>query len=498
MSNRPTLAPARTIAGVIVALVAMIASPGSASAHTDFVSSAPADGSTVVGPVSTVTVEFTNPAVVSGDGFQLLDPDGVVRAPDALDPTDGTTFIATFDPPLEPGVYGFRWDVQAGDAHPIQGSFRFTVEAPPTTTDAGTVAGAADADPTTVDSTAVPAVPSAGGASDVATLDEFLEAGDDVGSIVGRVGRTMSMAGTIAAAGIIAALVAFVRGRRDELRALIGWVRLAGVVVIAGGVTEFAALDETQTAGVTDLIGTKPGTAALLKVGAGLLVFFGFGDRSGTIGTAPRSLSSAAAVQADVGVPDVVPGGDPDVDASWSPDGTTAVGVVGLLLGIVSFSFDGHTVSRGPWLVHALVNLVHVGTVAVWVGGVISMTALAVLRRRRAERTGLAAMVIRFSKIAAISLGALAVAGIVMIWMVVDGPSDVVSTDWGRVLLVKVVVVGIAAGMGAYNHFALRPALEQQPADPALTRHLRISLSIESAAFVAVIVLTAILVGSAT
>jgi len=90
------------------------------------------------------------------------------------------------------------------------------------------------------------------------------------------------------------------------------------------------------------------------------------------------------------------------------------------------------------------------------------------------------------------------VAGLVMAWMVIDGPTDLWSTDWGRVLLAKIVVVAVAAGMGAYNHFSLRPALEQRPADPALVRHLRTSLMIESAAFVVVIVLTAILVGSAT
>ena len=59
-------------------------------------------------------------------------------------------------------------------------------------------------------------------------------------------------------------------------------------------------------------------------------------------------------------------------------------------------------------------------------------------------------------------------------------------------------LVAIAAGMGGYNHFALRPALELRPTDPSLVRHLRISISIESAMFFVVIVLTAILVGSAT
>ncbi len=480
---------------VMVSLVAVVAMPGSASAHTDFDSSVPADGSIVAGPVSIVTVNFTNPAIESGDGFQLLDPDGVVREPVSLDPTDGTTFIATFDPPLDAGVYGFKWDVQAGDAHPIQGSFQFTVETS-TPTSTAPPADAATNTPTTTATTAP--VGAADDSSVPPSLEEFLASDADTGSIVGRVGRSLSMGGSIFAAGVIAALVAFVRGRRDELSSLIGWVRLAGLVIIAGGVVEFAALDETQSMGVIDVLGTKPGVAALLKLVAGVLIFVGFGDRSGRFVTAPRSLSSAVAIEIDEQRPYLVANENVEAEASWAPNATAAIGLAGLLVALASYWFDGHTVSRGPWFVHALANLVHVASAGVWVGGVFAMTALAVLRRRRSERTGLAAMVVRFSTIAGISLGALAVAGLMMTWFVIDGPSDLWSTAWGQVLLAKVAIVAVAAGMGAYNHFSLRPALEQQPADPALIRHLRISLSIESAVLVLVIVLTAVLVGSAT
>ena len=501
MTNGQNLARLRMVlVGLMVAILVTVASPGAVSAHTDFDSSIPVDGSTVDGPLTTVTVNFTNPAVESGDGFELLGPDGVVREPVSLDPTDGTTFIATFDPPLEAGAYGFRWDVQAGDAHPIQGSFQFTVVDPPTTTEAApdTTVPSSGTPTETVASTIAPVDDASEGSPDAASLEAFLDSGDDTGSVVGRVGRSMSTAGTIFAVGVIAALIAFVRGRRDELRSLIGWVRLAGFVIIAGGITEFAALDETQTDGVVDVMRTKPGIAAVLTVLAGILIFVGFGDRSGKIAAVPRSLSSAAAIEVETPRSDVMPRDDLDADVRWSPDATAAAGMVGLVLGLVSDWFDGHTVSRGPWFVHALANLVHVASAAIWVGGVFAMTTIAILRRRRAARTGLVTMVVRFSTIAAISLGALATAGLVMTWFVIDGPSDLWSTDWGQVLLAKVLVVAFAAGMGAYNHFSLRPALERQPTDPSLIRHLRTSLAVESAAFVVVIVLTAVLVGSAT
>ncbi|MEZ5298763.1 MAG: copper resistance protein CopC [Ilumatobacteraceae bacterium] len=118
-----------------IAACVLVFWPAAASAHTDFESSTPTDGETVDGPLSEVIVEFTNPAEPAGEGFELLDPSGVVRAPTSIDPTDGTAFVLTFDPALSDGTYGLRWQVRAGDAHPIDGSFSFTVVgAAPTTT----------------------------------------------------------------------------------------------------------------------------------------------------------------------------------------------------------------------------------------------------------------------------------------------------------------------------------------------------------------------------
>ena len=85
----------------------------------------------VAGPLDQVIVDFTNPANVAGEGFELLDPSGTVRTPTMIDPTDGTSFVLRFDPPLTAGTYGVRWRVQAGDAHPIEGSFTFQVTLPP-------------------------------------------------------------------------------------------------------------------------------------------------------------------------------------------------------------------------------------------------------------------------------------------------------------------------------------------------------------------------------
>lgn len=490
----------RALIAVLASIVIALGWSNVAFAHTDFDSSDPADQATVDGPLASVAVNFTNPASPSGEGFELLDPSGEIRVPTAIDETDGTTFVLHFDPPLTAGTYGVRWKVQAGDAHPIDGTFQFEVIEPvpaSTTPTATTVpAAAAVSPPTTAAPVAVADEP-----ADEA-LGKFFAAGaaTDDGASLGGFGRTITTLGTIFGVGALAALMWVIRGRRDELRHLIAWIRLAGIVIAAGGLIELAALQSSQSAAVGEILVTKPGLAATFKLIGGMAVWFGFHDRAGQIVAPARSLS--AAVAADLQPVGLTSAGeiaiDRDNEHRWTATTTAALGLAGYTLVLASYWFDGHTVSKGPWLFHSLVNFVHLGAAAVWGGGVLAMTTVAWLRRRRSERVGMAAMVVRFSTLATISLAALIAAGLAMTVMILDSPGDLFGTEWGRLLVVKTMVVAIAAGLGGYNHFRLRPALEASPDDPGLLRELRISLTIESVVFGLVVILTAWLVAAAT
>ena len=497
--------------GALFALLATLGAGQVAFAHTDFDSSVPTDGAVVEGPLSQVTVNFTNPAEPAGEGFELLDPGGSIRTPSSVDATDGTTFVLTFDPALEAGTYGFRWKVRAGDAHPIDGSFTFEVTVQPSeptiTVPAAAVTPASNAAaPVTVAPVVEDATPPAGddaGAADGAdaSLDAFVNAGS-AGSggtdAVGRVGRTLTVLGTIFGIGVLAALIWTIRGAREELDAQLAWVRLAGLVVFTGGFIEYAAFVESDSGvALGDLFGTKPGVAAALKMVGGIAVVVGFHGRAGRMVAPAHSLSAAMATDLDA---DPATTSDPATHGEhrWAPTSAAAVGFAGYALVLASFWFDGHTVSKGSWVVHAAVNLVHLGAAAVWGGGVFAMTTVAWMRRRRSERLGLAAMVVRFSSLATVSLVAVIVAGLVMTWMILDTPGDLFGTQWGRLLIAKTAAVAVAAGLGGYNHLRLRPALERRPDDPALARELRISLAIESAVFVVVVALTSVLVAAAT
>jgi copper transport protein len=487
---------ARLVLAAILATVVMAFGWSNvASAHTDFESSIPTDQEVVAGPLDQVIVSFTNAANAAGEGFELLDPSGTVRTPSSIDPTDGTSFVLRFDPPLTVGTYGVRWKVQAGDAHPIEGTFTFEVTEPPPALSVATTVPAVAAP---ITSSTVPVVVAAD--SSATALDDFLSTdatGNDAVA-VGRVGRVITFFGTIFGVGSLAALMWVIRGRRDELRTQISWIRLAGIVIATGGLIELAALQTAQDVGVGQLVDTKAGLAAVLKLVGGAVVWFGFHARAGRVVGRAHSLSAAVATDLAGPTPRTTRIDEVAGEHRWSPSSSAVFGLAGYALVLASFSFDGHTVSKGPWALHSLVNLVHLGAAAVWGGGVFAMATVVWLRRRRSERVGLSAMVIRFSTLATVSLTAVIVAGVTMTVLILDAPVDLVASAWGRILIAKTLAVAVAAGMGAYNHFKLRPALEQSPDDPALARELRTSLTIESAVLGVVTVLTAVLVGSAT
>ena len=115
--------------GMLIVVAGIVLSPATASAHTGFELSTPAEGTTIDEPVSLVTIVFTGEATPVGDQFIALTPDGVLQEASSFATVDDKIFSITFDPALSGGQVGIRWNVQAADAHPIEGSFSFTVTA---------------------------------------------------------------------------------------------------------------------------------------------------------------------------------------------------------------------------------------------------------------------------------------------------------------------------------------------------------------------------------
>ena len=182
----------------------------------------------------------------------------------------------------------------------------------------------------------------------------------------------------------------------------------------------------------------------------------------------------------------------------WVPDRSSSAAYVGVAVAIISFWFDGHTVSKGFRPLHALANSLHVIAGSVWLGGVVAMAVVLWSRHRAGLAPRAHEMVVRFSGIATIALGAVIAAGGIMAFLVLDSVGELFSTQWGQVLLLKSTAAGLAMVGGAYNHFWLLPALETDPDDPTLVAHLRSAVTAEAIMLGFVIVVTASLVAAAS
>ncbi|TFH14568.1 MAG: copper resistance protein CopC [Acidimicrobiales bacterium] len=149
----------RALLALAAAFGALLVAPATAHAHTDFDYSLPADGASVGEPVEEITVAFTLPVTLVGNGFAVLDPQNNELAPVAAT-DDDTVFRLRFDPPLAGGTAAVKYEVQAEDGHVLTGNFVFEVDAQPPTEVPAATAPPTSADTPATTSTDAPAVTS--------------------------------------------------------------------------------------------------------------------------------------------------------------------------------------------------------------------------------------------------------------------------------------------------------------------------------------------------
>ncbi len=510
----------RLAIGILIALLTLGVMAGPALAHTGFESSDPADGTTLDAPVDTITLVFSGEAAPTGDGFQVLGANGELREPTEATTADGLTWVLRFDPSIAGGQAGVRWMVKAPDAHAIDGSFAFTVTADSPATllneESGQEIAAEDEVSVLASSAQV-------------DLDTFLDTGSDPTSTplrVGAAGRMITLAGTLVGVGALIFAAVVLRGARRDVRHVLHWVRRAGLLVVAGTLVELVAQLAVDGGGrwtavwslptVSSVLFSSFGIAVALRLAGGLAMTSGaridITHASETpdpvmairelvgVGAGP---TGGFAGPEDSGVRHSAPTSGPDPyvhhgDHAWFPTVDSAGAMAGGLAILAAHLFDGHTVTKGDRLLTGIVDLVHVTGGAVWAGGVLMLTSVLWRRHRQGREMRALQLALRFSIVASIALVAVGIAGLALTVIILDSPSELWSTEWGRLLVLKTVFVGVAAAAGGYNHKVLIPQMSTDPDDPVLTSHFRMIVTGEAVALVAVLIVTAFLMGAAS
>jgi len=501
---------------LMVLVVALVAS--TAFAHTGLSTSSPADNETVSGPLDTISLSFTGTPIAEPDSVAVADDAGTTILPVSVVQT-GNDVVATFDPPLVAGSYALAWRVRSDDTHFVDGTFAFnvTVAVAPTTTvpESGT-APPATAPPETVPETAaVAATPSLVTTAPTASIDDASvgavteldssgsapvapvlgDAAADDGESVARIGRLLMYPAAVAAIGMLVFAAFAFAGRREELGTLIRAVRWLGIAVLFGAALELVGLS-SLLGGFGEVVGDGAGRAALARLLGGGLLIIGFAAITG-VSSAPRTRSLSAAV-VDQPSADVVAGRPQSAEARWRPSGLDNIGLTGAALIIMSFAFDGHTVSRGPRVLHALTSVVHVAGAAAWAGGLVALAVVLWRRHHDGVNSFALEMVVRFSVLAMTALALTGVAGVVMALFIDNDVLGYAGTDWGRLMILKLALVAAAALLGAYNHFRVLPELTAEPTNQVVIATTRRTITTEAGLVLAAAAATALLVAAST
>jgi copper transport protein len=213
----------------------------------------------------------------------------------------------------------------------------------------------------------------------------------------------------------------------------------------------------------------------------------------------------------------LLPGRRPVREYPLSPAWSGLAALAGVAL-VATPGLGGHAGSGNLVPLAVVSDTAHMGAVAVWLGGLVVLFA-AFLPRADGEQ--LRVTLPRYSQLALASVGVIVVTGVFQSWRQVGSLSALRDTDFGRLLVVKLLLVGVLVVTAAFSRevvnrtFRPRTArvpvgaggplppddaddfLDEAPLDDATeVRNLRRSVVIEVAIAAAVLMVTALLVNT--
>jgi copper transport protein len=374
------------LVGGLFGLALLLATP--ALAHASVVTSDPQDGARLKSAPHTVTITFDEDVGIGNVGYlHVTDESGRrVDARAAYHPSgDGTKVADDLQRGLGDGTYTASFRIISADSHPVAGTIRFVVGNGPLLGGGGS-----------------------GGASTV----------NHVTSVAFDASRWLSYAGLVGAGGAWVVLLLWPAGRDDRRARRIVWTGWGAATVGAalelliqgpysagaglGKLFSWSLLDDTLHSNYGQLHSVR-----LVLLGALALLF-------------------ARSLQADAR------------PAPWE--------AAGALLGVGiawTFSDAGHGATTSPSWLSVPIDMVHVLTMATWVGGLVMLVGAVLPRREPAE---LRAVLPMFSTVALSCVVLLAGSGLYNAFRGIGTVDAIFTTTYGLLVVCKVVLLlGILA-----------------------------------------------------
>lgn len=447
---------------VPVLLAAVVITAG---AHGLLLSSSPGQGENLVVAPRQIRLVFSERPERVFTRITLLSPDGASVPLDTIFIGPGHTATARILGSLRPGLHTVTWRTVGRDGHPVGGNFTFSI--------AADAAGVAPAD-------AVPGSPPDGRQPGIAA--PAVSSTSAALTPLAAVLRWMTLVALIAAVGAVSFRAVVISRVAREMDPEISTEYLPGITRGAArlGLTAASTL----------------GVVALAQLALQLRALDGAGP-DGPIGTTAMLTESlwgwawmlklATAVGAAAAFAAIRHASD----RAWILAAAATVGAV------ASVAVSGHAVVVPQLVVLTVIaHVVHTIAAAGWLGTLLAVAVVGLPRAFRLDRddrwTVVADIVHAFSPSALAFASVTVVAGVFMSWTHLPSLEALWTSEYGRLLMLKLGLVAGTAATGAYNWLRVRPALGAQ----AGARRLRRSAASELAIAALVIAVTAVLVAT--
>lgn len=418
----------RAALAVVLGLLGVAAGASPASAHAVLVSTSPAQDALLQEAPNQVVLTFTESVNPVAGKVQVIGPDGSRVDRDEAR-SSGEQLIIPLREITQRGTYLVTFRVISADSHPIGGAYSFSyLEVSP--------GGPPSAQAATGGSGAV-----------LAALP--------VARWTGYVGLML----LVGAALVLALLWPRRLDGSGPLR--LGYL---GAGILALGTIAELALQVPYIAGTfSDVTGADVREALSSQFGAAHLV------RLGVIGAAVVLLRAVARRR------------------DWAAD-RVLLAVLGVI-GVATWSISGHPSATDVPTVSVAADLVHLGSMSIWLGGLVMLVLFLLPRANAAE---LGAIVPVWSRWAGYAIGALLLTGLAQSLLQVGTLDAVYTTSYGLLLLAKVGLVAVVLVVASFSRRTVA-AFVPEP-EPAATGKLRRFVLAEALLAVVVIGVTSVLV----
>jgi copper transport protein len=383
--------------------------------HATLLRSSPAANSRVAVAPETVRLVFSEPVVPTLSQISLVDSAGTARQlPVAGDPRNVRILVGRVGP-IQRGQYKVLWRILSADGHPITGSFSFFVESGTAGMVTPTTSSTAQISRDSATRDALSTSPSTPATTETST------------PVLASVLRGAGLGSLMAGLGLL--FFGVTAGERRKLVPRVVVVRLIGIgaILLVGHMFAwlFDISPDRSLSGsfIASALDSTVGQIEMLRVVLAAL-----------------SLWAIALARRD----------------------TSALALGGACL-LVSGAI-GHPAAIQPF-VSIPAKMAHLLSASLWLGGLLWLVWLS-----RCDELACRTEARRVSSVALVAVIAIFLTGSLETFLFLNSPSDLIHSDYGRLVLLKVLGITLLVGAGAYNRFGLIPRLDEAGVTAKLSR----------------------------